>query len=190
MSKSNVWFTSDTHFGHKNIITYCNRPFPDVVAMNQGLVDRWNAVVGEQDSVWVLGDVVWGSVSSAAPWLSQLKGQKNLIPGNHDSVWAGHKHPSKPGEWKQFGFRVMKGNERIVYPDFKVTACHFPYVTAHYTDERYDQYKPRDKGEWLLHGHVHDAWYVQGRQINVGVDVWNWQPVHLETIREIMREGR
>ena len=51
-----LWLTSDLHFGHENIIRYCDRPFADVDAMNRALVDRWNEVVGDDDVVWVLGD--------------------------------------------------------------------------------------------------------------------------------------
>lgn len=187
-NKFQTWFTSDLHFGHENIISYCNRPWDGVAEMNDGLVERWNSVVDEKDVVWVLGDVVWGSVSSAAPWLDQLKGEKFLVPGNHDTVWAGHKKPTKHGEWQKLGFHVMNGTVPVAYHKQKFLTCHFPYVTADYTDERYDQYKPRDHGAWLLHGHVHDAWQVQGRQINVGVDVWDWTPVNVETLIDI-KEG-
>ena len=51
-----IWFTSDTHFDHKNIIKYCNRPFKDIDEMNAELERRWNAVVAPGDRVFHLGD--------------------------------------------------------------------------------------------------------------------------------------
>ena len=54
------WFTSDLHFGHSNIIRYSGCPFADTGEMNEALIDRWNAVVGNGDEVWVLGDVALG----------------------------------------------------------------------------------------------------------------------------------
>ena len=58
------WFTSDLHLGHTNIIKYTNRPFWTADQMNETLVDRWNAVVGTEDEVWVLGDVALGPILS------------------------------------------------------------------------------------------------------------------------------
>jgi len=186
-----TWFTSDLHFGHENIIDYCNRPFPDVEAMNQGLVDRWNSVVGDWDNVWVLGDVVWGSVSSAAPWLEQLNGSKYLVPGNHDTVWAGHKKPAKH-EWGKFGWRVLDGTCLTSYKTSTLMLCHFPYHDPEHPDEfdvKYDRFKPRPHGLWLLHGHVHTAWKVkpEQRMINVGTDVWDWTPVNIDHLIEITK---
>ena len=62
-----------------------------------------------------------------------------------------------------------------------VTMCHYPY-----TDERYPELCPVDNGSWLIHGHVHDEWQINGRQINVGVDVWDYTPVSIETIRSLI----
>ena len=52
-----LWFTADLHFGHANIINYSGRPYADVAVMNRALIDRWNAAVHPDDTVWVLGDV-------------------------------------------------------------------------------------------------------------------------------------
>ena len=60
-----TWFTSDPHFGHANIIRFCDRPFDDVQAMNDALVHRWNAVVQPEDTVYVLGDVALGPIQES-----------------------------------------------------------------------------------------------------------------------------
>ena len=79
-----VWFTADTHFGHRNILKYCCRPFFDVEEMNETLINNWNRVVGEDDVVFHLGDF---SVGGAAEWtslLDRLNGRIFLVLGNHD----------------------------------------------------------------------------------------------------------
>lgn len=79
-----VWFTADTHIGHRNIIKYCQRPFSDVEDMNKTLISNWNKVVGINDYVFHLGDF---SVGGAAEWtslLDSLNGRIFLVLGNHD----------------------------------------------------------------------------------------------------------
>lgn len=75
---------ADTHFGHGSIIKYCNRPFTDIDAMNEELIKRWNEVVRNQDTVFILGDFAFGknAISQIAP---RLNGTKILIKGNHDT---------------------------------------------------------------------------------------------------------
>lgn len=187
-----TWFTSDLHFGHKNIITHCDRPWDSVEAMNDGLVQRWNERVEPHDAVFVLGDLVWGSINSAAGWLRQLNGYKYLVPGNHDTVWEGHKNPkvSHRNQLQGMGFSVIPGEFRYTFEVgggfTKVKLCHFPY---HFDndgrhDDPFPDAHPEDEGQWLIHGHVHTTWKVDRarRQFNVGVDVWDWYPVHEDMI--------
>ena len=61
------WYTADHHFGHHKVIEYCNRPFEHAHGMNVEMAQRWNALVGDGDEVWILGDLVWGS-SWRAVW--------------------------------------------------------------------------------------------------------------------------
>lgn len=84
-----IYFTSDTHFGHKNIIKYCGRPFADVEEMNRELVLRWNARVNARDTVYHLGDFAFLGKTRAAEILQALNGDKVLIIGNHDpsKIW-------------------------------------------------------------------------------------------------------
>ena len=96
--EQNTWFISDTHFGHSNIIKYCNRPWnhgkdangeiivtdDDVLAMDNEIVKRWNSVVGKNDIVWHLGDFALGGKAVAERVFPQLNGKINLVMGNHD----------------------------------------------------------------------------------------------------------
>ena len=79
-----LFFTSDTHFDHKNIIKYCNRPFSSVQEMNQGLINNWNSVINPDDIVFHLGDVSFGGNTNLINYISQLNGHIILIKGNHD----------------------------------------------------------------------------------------------------------
>ena len=93
-----IFFTADTHFGHANIIKYCNRPWnhgrdangeivvepEDVLAMDNEMVKRWNSVVGKNDIVWHLGDFALGGKEVAERVFPQLNGKINLVMGNHD----------------------------------------------------------------------------------------------------------
>lgn len=82
----NVWFTSDSHFYHANIIKYCNRPFASVEEMNEKLIENWNSVVGKDDIVWHLGDFCLGpdQKKHIPELVSKLNGRINLVLGNHD----------------------------------------------------------------------------------------------------------
>lgn len=80
----NIFFTSDTHFYHENIIKYCNRPFSSVDEMNEKLIENWNSVVGKNDIVWHLGDFCFGQKDNISKIIPKLNGRINLVMGNHD----------------------------------------------------------------------------------------------------------
>ena len=79
-----TWFTSDHHFGHQNIIKYCDRPFGGVEHMNAEMIRKWNEVVAPEDLVWHLGDVAMGKRHRLPEYRAQLNGRIHLIRGNHD----------------------------------------------------------------------------------------------------------
>ena len=93
-----VFFTSDTHFNHKNIIRYCNRPWnsgkdangqlivsdDNVNEMNEAIISSWNKVVQPNALVWHLGDFALGDRSKIPEIVARLNGRINLVLGNHD----------------------------------------------------------------------------------------------------------
>lgn len=80
-----VYYIADLHFGHRNIIPYCNRPFSSVEEMDEALIQNWNSVINNHDDVWVLGDISLGlRKEEIQKRISRLKGIKNLVKGNHD----------------------------------------------------------------------------------------------------------
>ena len=80
------YFIADTHFGHQNIIRFCDRPFPDAETMDRALIANWNERVNDDDRVYILGDLLYRCVDPIGI-LSQLKGRKHLLVGNHDHSW-------------------------------------------------------------------------------------------------------
>lgn len=187
-----TWFTSDLHFGHANIIQYSGRPFGDVDHMNRSLIDRWNALVQPDDTVWVLGDVAMGRIADTLPLVGQLAGHKLLLAGNHDRCWDGH--GPKAVEWteryKDAGFaEIYQGSIKLNIGGHDVLACHFPYRGDSQDEDRYPEARPVDEGRWLVHGHVHEQWRQHDRMINVGCDAWAWRPIDTATIAALIDGG-
>lgn len=191
-----TWFTADTHFGHENIIKFCNRPFSNVEEMNQTIIKNFNSVIDPKDLLVILGDVCMGNIRESLALIPKINGHKVLVPGNHDRVWSGYQQ-SAPKKIEML--TLYNENGLSIWPEsaFRISTdgshsyliCHFPYEGDSQEIERYQQWRPsrsRHPNTWLIHGHVHNSWKVKDRQINVGVDVWDFLPVHEDTITEII----
>ena len=102
------FFTADQHFGHKNIVEYCKRPFDDVNHMNEELVKRWNEVVRPGDEVYVLGDVSLNP-KLVGEYYPRLNGYKYLVPGNHDMCHPCHGAKSEKfiAKYLEMGFDAI-----------------------------------------------------------------------------------
>lgn len=162
-----VWFTSDTHFGHGNIVKYSGRPFTDVYEMNEAIVDNWNAVVRPGDVVYHLGDFALCDAESATAIVKRLAGQKYLVFGNHDKVLRKDKRFLEHWIWAKDMADVTVGSQRI--------------VLCHYAMRVWNQ---SHRGAWQLHGHSHGSLAEDPRllQADVGVDCWDQRPVSFEQV--------
>jgi len=167
-----IYFTADQHFGHKNIIRYCGRPYAHTREMDEDMIRRWNEVVTDEDVVYHLGDFALVSSKRLYRYTSRLRGQLHLVIGNHDKTAA---------KMRRGGFRdVVK---RLVLPG----AHGEPAIIARHSPH---DFTLEDRAPLLLCGHVHEAWkaktpfHIGRRVINVGVDVWGFAPVSLTTLRE------
>lgn len=185
------FFTSDTHFGHKNIIKYCNRPFADTDEMDEAIIANWNNIIGDTDTVFHLGDLALGDSSRWDSILKRLNGYKIFVVGNHDRIFAGEK-PRQREKWDE------KYHEWFdeVYDNFVgleleggpvVNLSHFPYEADHMAEARYMEYRLEDRGTVLIHGHTHLDEIVSYSaantlQIHVGQDAWHYTPVSEEQI--------
>lgn len=173
------FFTSDLHFFHTNIITYCHRPFHNVAQMNAHLVDAWNMGVHRSDTVYVIGDVSFGNATQTKHILAKLHGHKQLIVGNHD-----HRHSWQ--WWKEAGFDDVMQTKELTLGKYHVVCCHYPSGCVHDRSHIYTYSASAERV--LLCGHVHDQWKTQRNAINVGVDVWNYAPIAEFRLIRIMEE--
>lgn len=192
----NRWYTSDTHFGHPKLLRCSYRSFGDITEMNESLLDRWNAVVAPYDEVWVLGDFAVPADDDNLAYGARLNGRKVLVPGNHDRCWLPKENRRRLALREQMRYRHIAGFDEIVdFPEPHkiagqlVALSHFPFHADHTEPARFLDQRPIDNGGWLLHGHLHEMWRQNDKQINVGVDAWRLRPVHHDEIVEMIRSG-
>ena len=170
------YFTSDTHFQHRNSIWHNERPFKNVEEMNETMIKNWNRVVKPTDEVYHLGDFGWQlSPTRLKEIMSQLNGHKHLILGNHDKEKL-HGHCLV---WES-----IDNYKELKIDGHKVVLFHYPI---------YDWNGAFNKTVHL-YGHVHktmdlrnvDLRHKNKRCYNVGVDVNNYTPVSWEEIKKIL----
>lgn len=177
-----VYFTSDTHFNHENIIRFCHRPFKDVEVMNETLIANWNSVVGSDDDVFHLGDFCLGGAAEWTKILDRLNGKIHLIVGNHDLKNL------RQGFINRFDEVVMQ--RHIVIEKHSIYLNHYPFLcfSGAYKDD-----------VWQLFGHVHtrknntgiDAdrlQFLYPTQYDVGVDNNNFKPVSYEQVKNAIEK--
>lgn len=153
-----VWFTADQHFGHKNIIKYCNRPFDRVEDMDETLIQEWNKNVYVDDTVFVIGDITLGNYDAWCKYLTAIHGFVIIIPGGHD--------------WRWMTDYASKNTSRLAYIEVReplITLDTFDpvIVLCHYAMRVWDR---SHYDSWQLYGHSHGMLEPVGKQLDVGVD--------------------
>lgn len=170
------WFTSDLHFGHEPILTFCSRPFFDLQHMQEYLIARINERVATDDILYILGDVSFYDKDRTYALISSIKCPVVLIKGNHDHS----------GRIKNVPYAEVHDELDLQLKNGQlVTLSHFPYYIGDgkdRTETRADKYldrRPKDVGLWLLHGHTHDKGRIRPalRMLHVGVDANGYAPV-------------
>ena len=187
LKNSKTYFISDTHFNHKNIIKYCNRPFKDIEEMNRVLIENWNNTVTDFDTVFHLGDVALTSESDMKELIQKLKGKKFLIRGNHDK---------KSKEFfRKVGFGFIPENPLKLNKE-KLILSHKPLKDTEIP-----------KGYVNVHGHIHnnslhkinpetnemeypEDLYSEKLHINVSVDVIGFKPISLKELLKKVEEKK
>lgn len=171
-----VWFTSDQHFSHSNVIKYCDRPFKDVDHMNRVLIENWNSVVQPEDTVYMLGDIFFTTATKAMSIMDQLVGKKVLVYGNHDKVIRDNKSLQNKFD------DILGDYKELTIDEQKIVLCHFPFL----------HFNGQHRGHWNLHGHIHssgnNSTQPNKRQYDVGVDNNNYFPVSFEEIKGMMEK--
>lgn len=162
-----IYYSSDLHFNHVNIIKSCDRPFSDIYDMNNKLMLNWNNTLTDEDDIYFLGDFSYSKNNKQAreviELIKNLKGRKHLVLGNHDTILMNFE------EFKEL-FESIDVYKKISDEGNYVVLMHYPLETwerSHY-------------GSYHLHGHIHanEINYIPNR-FNVGLDVNNYKPVTL-----------
>lgn len=164
-----IFFTSDTHFGHKAILNLCGRPFDTVDDMDAGLIEAWNATVSRGDTVYHLGDFCFRSSEGPDHYRHQLNGEIHLLVGNHDQETV-------PAHSDLFASVSLIKEIRVERQ--KIVLCHYPMR----------EWPGAFSGAWHLFGHVHGG-YVDapwGHSMDVGVDAVGYRPIGFHEIKETM----
>lgn len=136
-----TFFIADLHFGHKNCLAYDNREFPTIEAHDETLIERWNASVGIDDDVWILGDISWYSATKTIEILKRLNGTKHLCIGNHDKKLLRNKDVRD-----QFA-EIVSYKEIQLDEGRGIVLCHYPIPC----------YNQHYYGWYHLYGHVHTS---------------------------------
>jgi calcineurin-like phosphoesterase family protein len=184
-----TFFSSDSHFLHRLVAD--QRGFASPEEHDEAVVERWNETVRPGDMVWHLGDVGLGNEAGILAVASHLNGIKHLIAGNHDRCWPGHRDARKhQRRWLEV-FGSVQAFAKIRVEGRTVLLSHLPYIGGgdHTTEERYPQFRLPDEGEWLIHGHTHQAARMDGhRSLHAGLDAWELRPVAEGELAALIRE--
>ncbi len=156
-----IFLTGCTHFGHENIIKLAGRPFENAQEMDEAIIRNWNAIVGERDTVYHLGDFAFRS-APGEEYLKRLNGKIVMLQGNHD-----------PKGWG-VDYQTLK---------HKHQRC----ILFHYPIEEWDGWY---RGSMHFHCHTHKSVFLSGKRGgNVGVDATGFTPINLETAIEMVQAG-
>ena len=170
-----IFFTADTHFGHKKIIKYSNRPFASVEEMDRVMIDRWNEQVSDVDIVYHLGDVGLCPPKKLMPLLQELNGRICLIRGTHE---ASAEACSDRFDW-------IKDYHELEVDDPDAYGGKRCIVLFHYAMRVWNA---SHHGAWSLYGHTHGDLedLPDSLSFDVGVDSHDFRPISYEEVKAIM----
>lgn len=170
-------YTSDLHFGHRNVIGFDHRPFADVDEMDHFIMQCWNSRVQQDDTVYIVGDICYRSEKGPEWYLRQLKGHKVLVLGNHDV-----KIPENKA-----ALRYLEGIEKMMHikdGENNICLCHFPIA----------EWNGFFHGSWHIYGHIHNRkaetyefMKTKERALNAGCMINNYAPA---TFNELVRNNK
>ena len=197
MKMKNIWFVSDLHIGHRNVIFYCKRPFvkgdccndkncsicrgygfiPDVDLMNETLINNYNECVKPGDTVYMLGDICFQPRKKLMETLYRLNGNKHLIYGNHDKSLI-QEIKKLESEGVKLPFVSHQDYKEINVEGQKIILMHYAMRT----------WNAQHKGAWQLYGHSHNNLpeLPTLMSMDVGVDAHDYKPISFEQVKKHM----
>ena len=177
-----VYFVSDTHFSHLNILKYCKRPYRSIDEMDENLISNWNSLISNKDTVFHLGDIAFCNADRLKEILNRLNGKIYLVLGNHDDFDTIEKVKDR--------FEAISPQMNIVVNSQKIIMNHDPMLTYHGVYKKHPT--------WQLFGHVHTTkfpnegldqarlQFLMSPQYDVGVDFNDYTPIDFEQLKEKM----
>lgn len=173
---SETFFTSDTHWGHSNIIKYSKRPYKDVEEMNEMMLQEWNKIVKPQDVIYHMGDVSFMPFPKLKNYLYRMNGTIHVTLGNHDKdITRNQSELLRQGKIASIThYRELNmGGEFI--------------VLFHYGQRVWNK---SHRGSIHLYGHSHGSLPPHGKSVDVGVDckeiTHEYRPIHLDEVIRYM----
>lgn len=183
LNHQRIFFASDYHFYHTNVIKYDKRPFDNVSEMNETLIDNWNDKVGRDDTVFYLGDFSFKNGEAAKEIADSLNGNIHFILGNHDDY----------RDIKSFGrFESISDYIHLNVSDAEANRGMQCVTMSHYPMLSWDKI---NHGSWHIHGHEHQSftknpeydWYYKRKVLDLGCNGWDYKPMSFSEIKEIMK---
>lgn len=176
---SNIFFISDTHWGHANVIKYSNRPFADANEMNEKMLAEWNNIVKPQDIVYHLGDVAFMPFDKLKSYLWKCNGTIHMIRGNHDKMID----QNRTEILKQGKIASIRDYYELRLPGIPMI------VMLHYGMRVWNK---SHYGSIHLYGHSHGNLPPHGKSVDVGVDckeiTSEYRPIYLDEILSYMKD--
>ena len=184
--KQNIFFASDLHISHANVIKYDNRPFKDVDEMHAELISRWNSVVTKDDIVYYLGDFTMGR-SETAKWVAHsLLGKIHFIMGNHDELKT-IKKLDRFETIHEYGTEIWIKDEDA--KEARGSGGYQQIILSHYPILSWNR---AHHGSYHLHGHCHGSLmvnmpdYYKRKVIDVGMNCIDYTPISFSQVKTIM----
>ena len=171
--ESNIWLSADHHFGHARIIEYCLRPFNSVWEMNNILTENWNALVKPEDKVYYLGDFSF----EGDKYRKYLNGSISLVRGNHDKRRC------------DYVFDEVVSSMELKIGEFNCFLTHIPIeLDRIYKKGTQPDFSLLDRYDYIIHAHIHQVHVVSGKNINIGIDAWNYRPINIKDLEKFLRK--
>jgi len=189
ISHQRIWFCSDFHLSHKNIIKFDGRPFDNIDEMNQALEDNWNLHVGKDDVVFFLGDLSFNKKGTSTKELvNRLNGTIHYVLGNHDDI--DFIESLNRFETINDYVHLSVVDEDIDINNIKNKIKYQEIILMHYPILEWDKCH---RGSWHLHGHTHQSLinsnieYYKQKVLDVSCNGWDYKPVSYIDIKNIMK---
>lgn len=179
MVKPLVFFTSDNHFGHANIIKHCERPYENVTVMDLSMIQRWNSAVRSGDIIYHLGDFTLEGPEVARGLFERLNGNIRILSytWHHDRHWlkelVNDPPTSQTGEKVEFLPPMVVMRTTYNATMVPTTLCHYPLHS----------WEQQHRGAWMLYGHSHKKLDLGKGALHVGVDTNSFRPVSINIVK-------